>query len=194
MQRLKIKCYICRIVPNILRHFNKYLVVACCLISFGFQQPNSYDANSKFKALFLYNFTKYFDWPAEKKTEKFIIYVVGKSDALVSELKNLAGKKKVGEQDIEVKNTPVYDHSAAYHIICFAPDNDSKVIGEGASKCKKQGTLIVSETNNGAKSGAAINFIFVDSKLRFEYNKNSAVKAGLITHEDFKALAAVNID
>jgi len=31
-------------------------------------------------------------------------------------------------------------------------------------------------------------------KLKFEYNKSAAVKAGLKTNEDFKALAAVNID
>jgi hypothetical protein len=54
--------------------------------------------------------------------------------------------------------------------------------------------LVVGELGGAAKAGAAINFIVIDNKLKFEYNKNSAVKAGLTTNEDFKALAAVNID
>ena len=63
-----------------------------------------------------------------------------------------------------------------------------------AVKNKNKGVLVVGELGGAAKSGAAINFIVIDNKLKFEYNKNAAVKAGLTPNEDFKALAAVNID
>lgn len=55
------------------------------------------------KAVFLYNFTRYFEWPENKKLNNFVIYVVGKNESLMSELKNLAAKKKVGNQEIEIK-------------------------------------------------------------------------------------------
>jgi hypothetical protein len=48
---------------------------------------------------------------------------------------------------------------------------------------------VIGETPGSCKQGASINFITIDSKLKFEYSKNNAVKAGLKTNDDFKALA-----
>jgi hypothetical protein len=172
----------------------KYLLVLFCLISLRFQQPSNYDVNSKMKAVFLYNFTRYFEWPEEKKVNNFIIYVVGKNDNLISELKMLASKKKVGTQDIEVKNSAAFDATVNSDIVYFLPENSIKSVGEAASKYKNKGALVVAELQNAAKNGASINFIFLENKLKFEYNKNAAEKTGLKTKEDFKALAAVVID
>jgi hypothetical protein len=146
------------------------------------------------KAVFLYNFTRYFEWPDQKKEGNFIIYIVGKNDNLVTELKNLAGKKKVGTQDIEVVTSASFDSKITSNIIYFTPDPVLKPVSDAASKNKNKGALVVAEATNACKNGASINFIVLENKLKFEYNKNAAVKAGLKTSEDFKALAAVNID
>lgn len=143
--------------------------------------------------MFLYNYTRYFEWPDKKKVDNFVIYVVGKNENLITELKTLATKKKVGNQEIEIKNSATFDAAINSNIIYFTPET-GKSLGEAASKNKGKGTLVVSETGGGAKSGASINFIAIENKLKFEYNKNAAIKAGLKTNEDFKALAAVNID
>jgi hypothetical protein len=149
--------------------------------------------NSKIKAVFLYNFTRYFDWPENKKVDNFVIYVVGKNENLISELKNLAKSKKVGNQDIEIKNSPSYDPLIPSHII-FILSDALKPVSDAASKNKNKGALVVAEAPGACKSGASINFIVLENKLKFEYNRNMAVKAGLKTNDDFKALAAVNID
>jgi len=141
----------------------------------------------------LYNFTRYFEWPDKKKVDKFVIYVIGKNDGLITELTNLAAKKKVGSQDIEIKNSSTFDPSVNAHIIYFTPDI-IKPVSDAAAKNKGKGTLIVAETAGACRSGASINFIILENKLKFEYNKSNAIKAGLKTNEDFKALAAVNID
>jgi hypothetical protein len=164
------------------------------LLSLNFQQPQSFDTNSKFRAVYLYNFTRYFEWPEKKKVDNFIIYVVGKNENLITELKGLAAKKKVGTQDIEIKNSPTYDPTISSHIIYFTPEIVVKPVGDAAAKNKNKGALIVAETPGACKSGASINFIVTENKLKFEYSKNMAVKAGLKTNEDFKALAAINID
>lgn len=165
------------------------LVVA---FSLSFQQPSSYDTNAKIKAVFIYNFTKYFEWPNNKKTGNFIIYIVGKNDNLINELKVLASRKKVGNQDIEVKNTPTFDASVSSNMVFLLPEA-SKSIGEVSGKSKSKGVLLISENNGGAKSGSSINFIVVDNKPKFEYSKNNAIKAGLKTNDDFKSLA-INVD
>ncbi|MBL7930390.1 MAG: YfiR family protein [Bacteroidia bacterium] len=141
----------------------------------------------------MYNFTRYFEWPEAKKVDNFVIYVVGRNDNLVTELKTLASKKKVGNQEIEVKNSSSFDPAIPAHMIYFIPDA-LKPVSEAAAKNKNKGALVIAELPGACKSGASINFIVLENKLKFEYSKNTAVKAGLKTNEDFKALAAVNID
>jgi len=164
-----------------------------CLLSLRFQQPSNYDTNAKIKAVFIYNFTKYFEWPDKKKAGNFVIYVAGKNDNLITELKTLATKRKVGNQDIEVKNTPVFDPSVAASIIYLLPE-EGKNVATALTKNKGNGTLLVAEALNACKTGASINFTVIESKLKFEYSKSNAVKAGLKTNDDFKALAVKNID
>lgn len=188
----EIKYYLCKIQYHLSKTF-KYLLVIFCLVSLRFQQPSTYDANSKIKAVFMYNFTRYFEWPENKKVDNFVIYVVGKNDNLVTELKTLASKKKVGNQEIEVKNSSSFDPGISAHMIYFIPDA-MKPVSDAAAKNKNKGALVIAELPGACKAGASINFIVVDNKLKFEYSKNTAVKAGLKTNEDFKALAAVNID
>lgn len=171
---------------------SKYLLVVFCLISWSFQQPSNYDTNSKIKAAYLYSFTRYFEWPDKKKEDKFIIYVIGKSENLVNELKTLAGKKKVGNQDIEIKNSATFDASISSSIIYLLPES-GKLVTDVVSKNKGKGTLIVSESPGACKSGSGINFTIVESKVKFEYSKNNSVKLGLKTNDDLKALA-INVD
>lgn len=162
------------------------------VLAVGFQHPNTYDTNAKIKAVFIYNFTKYFEWPNSKKTGNFLVYIVGKNDNLINELKSLAARKKVGNQDIEVINTVTYDPSKSANIVFLLPEL-SKSIGDVNGKSKSKGVLVISEAANGAKTGAAINFLIIESKQKFEYSKNNAIKAGLKANDDFKALA-INVD
>jgi hypothetical protein len=98
----------------------------------------------------------------------------------------------VGNQDIEVKNTPAFDATVNANMVFLLPEA-SKAINEVSGKSKSKGVLLISENSGGAKSGSCINFIIVDSKQKFEYSKNNAIKAGLKTNDDFKSLA-INID
>lgn len=154
--------------------------------SFGFIQ--NIDTNAKIKAVFLYNFTRYFEWPDAKKGGNFVIHVVGKNDALVKELNKMAETKMVGNQKLEIIYTANYDGKSKPHMLFLLPDV-SKILPDVTAKLKGKGALIISEKEGAAKTGAAINFVVIDNKQKFEYSKNSAVKAGLKTSEDFKALA-----
>lgn len=84
-----------------------------------------------------------------------------------------------------------FDATINAHMVCLTADV-SKSLADVLGKNKK-GTLLISEAAGGAKQGASINFVAVDNKLKFEYSKNNAVKTGLKTNDDFKALA-ITID
>lgn len=166
---------------------SKYLIVLILMV-FGFGFVQNIDTNAKIKAVFLYNFTRYFEWPDAKKSGNFIIQVIGKNDALIKELTKMAETKVVGSQKLEIINSQSYDGKSKPHMLFLLPEM-SKSIPDITSKLKGKGSLIIAEKEGAAKSGAAINFVIIDNKQKFEYSKNSAVKAGLKTSEDFKALA-----
>ena len=170
-------------LARLVKYLSLIVLITC---SFGFTQ--NFDTNAKIKAVFLYNFTRYFEWPAAKKSGNFVIQVVGKNEALIKELTKMAETKTVGSQKMEVVNTPAYDGKIKPHMLFFLPDM-SKDLSDATSKLKGKGSLIIAENAGAAKAGAAINFVVVDNKQKFEYSKASAVKAGLKTSEDFKALA-----
>jgi hypothetical protein len=63
-------------------------------------EENNFGQDEKFKALFIYNFTKYIQWPDNFGSD-FTITVIGNSE-LVNELSFIATKKTVGQNSITV--------------------------------------------------------------------------------------------
>lgn len=158
--------------------------------SLSFQQLQNYDTNAKRKAVFLYNFTKLFDWPEKMKSGSFIIQIVGSNPSLTQELNKMATSKQVGNQKLEIKTTTAIDPSIKPHII-YLLNESSDLLKDASSKYKGNGTLIVTEKPGLAKQGAAINFVVADNKQAFEYSKSNAVKGGLKTGDGLNGLAIV---
>ncbi len=164
------------------------LLLVLAFASLSFQQQQSFDPNAKVKAVFLYNFTKYFEWPEKMKSGNFIIQVVGTNSSLNQELNKMASSKQVGNQKLEIKNSSSLDATLKPHII-FILSESSDMLKEISTKYKGKGSLIVTEKSGLAKSGSAINFVVIDNKQKFEYSKNNAVKAGLKTGDGLNSLA-----
>ena len=100
----------------------------------------------------------------------------------------MAAVKQVGNQKLEIKVNNTVDVNLHPHIIYILNDA-SDVLKEVSTKFKGKGALIVTEKNGLARAGAAINFVAIDNKQKFEYNKNNAVAAGLKTSDELKTLA-----
>jgi len=158
--------------------------------SLSFESMQNYDTNAKRKAVFLYNFTKLFDWPEKMKSGNFIILIVGTNPSLNQELSKMASSKQVGNQKLEIKNTATLDPSIKPHIIYLLTES-SDLLKDASSKYKGNGTLIVTEKPGLAKQGAAINFVVADNKQAFEYSQNNAKKGGLKTGDGLNGLAIV---
>ena len=62
------------------------------------------ETNAKIKAIYIYNFTKYIEWPESYRQGNFVIGIVGNNSTLVNELKKMATVKTVGNQHLEIKN------------------------------------------------------------------------------------------
>lgn len=137
------------------------------------------DVNAKFKSIYLYQFaSKYIEWPAKYKEGDFIFGVFGESGGLNSELEKVVSTKKVGLQTAIVKSFATVDKIEDCHILYVSPEYSDKM-AKVLSKLKGKNTLIITEKAGAAKEGAAINFVVIDNKVKFELNEINADKYGL---------------
>ncbi len=136
-----------------------------------------YSQDAKFKALFMYNFTKYLEWPAEKKHGDFIIGIYG-SSSITPELRIIAGKKKVGSQTIVVKEFDSPSAITSCHIL-FVPENRSSKIDDIKIACCGRGTILITDKPGMAETVSGLNYIKIDGKQSFEINKVNLEKQGI---------------
>lgn len=130
-----------------------------------------------FKALFLYNFTKDVEWPADYKQGNFVIAVLGAS-AIVPELEKIAQTKKVGSQPIQVVKVNSPAEAGKFHLL-YVPSGKSGQLAQAVAAVAKKPVLVVSDKPGGAKEGACINFVKVDGKQKFEINTSTINSQGL---------------
>lgn len=148
---------------------------------------NSQD--EKFKALFMYNFTKYLEWPASKQTGNFIIGVYGTS-AIIPELNIIAEKRKVGNQQIVVKKISDPSQLKDCHIV-FVPENRSGKIDEVISACKGKGIVIITDKPGLAKDYSCINYVKINGKQNFEISKKHLNSEGIQINSALLSLGIV---
>lgn len=144
---------------------------------------------AKIQSAFIYNFTKYIEWPAAAKSGDFVIAIVGSGD-MVSELKNLAATKKAGNQTIKVVTVNSASEIPKCNI-CYITDAKSGELGGAVSKLSGSNTLIITNKPGTAKQGAVINMTVKDGKPCFELNKANASKYGLKVSPALEKLAIV---
>lgn len=141
--------------------------------------------SEKFKALFVYNFTKYVQWPAPPNPEGFVIGVLGNS-SIADELKTIATKQKVGSQTMIVKVYSSVSEIGNCNIV-YVSANKSSLLADLTTKTAGMPTLIVTE-KEGAIAQACMNFILDGNKLKFEISKTNIDKRGLSASASLYAL------
>ncbi len=129
------------------------------------------------QAMYIYNFTRYVDWPDNYKSEDFVIGVLGDAE-FCQELKNFTMNKKVGNQSISVVCFNSIEDIKKCHIL-YIPADGAVQFGNILRKVSNYSNLIVSESKALSNYGAAISFVLEDNKLSFVLNSENAAKYGL---------------
>jgi len=119
----------------------------------------------------IYRFTKYIDWPEDKKTGDFVIGIVGES-SLYEYLKTFVVNKTVGNQKIIIKT---YSSTAATYDchILFVSEDESSGFKKIVARTAGAPILLVSEEEGLANKGACINFVITEYRLKLEINKTN---------------------
>ena len=145
-------------------------------------------AKAKAYSIFLYQFSRYVEWPEERNHDAFVIGIFGTSD-VTSTLKTLAAAKKLNGRDIVVKQIDHSSDIADCHIL-FVPSAKGIDMSAISTQARNNHVLLVTEEMKDAmKEGAVINFVEINSRMNFELSMTEASNYHLQVSQALKQLA-----
>lgn len=142
------------------------------------------------KAGYLYKFTPFVDWPAaafEAPSSPFRLCIVG-HDPFGGVVDHAARGARVGEHPVVVVRLPAVARSPACHMLFLAASR-GQTPQQVMAMVAGQPVLTVADEGLDAP-GAVIQFVVIDSRLRFEIRADAAQAAGLTVSSKLLALAA----
>lgn len=142
----------------------------------AYTMPQSGVEEYSVKAAFLYNFTKYIEWEDNSGKDNFIIGIVGDSP-LIKYLNQFAEKKTVNGRKIIIEHYGP-ENIGSCNILFISNEMQGK-IRDILLKIPNNNTLVVSETENPLWEGTCINFVTVNSKIKFEIDAENLQKRNL---------------
>jgi hypothetical protein len=143
--------------------------------------------DEKFKAIFIYNFTRYINWPA--KSGDFIVTILG-NDPIAGEIESIASKKLVGNSKIKVISINSPSELGNCQIV-YVVKITSDVMAQVLQKAKESNILIITEKQNACSLGAGINFVSAGGKLTFEISKQNIENCSLQINSALLSLGKV---
>jgi len=141
---------------------------------------------SMFKALFMFNFTKYIEWPNQSSSSEFIIGVFGNDD-IVPELQKLAAARKINGKSIIIKSVKTLSEASGSHLF-YVPSSKSNQLNEAIEFFNGKQTLLISEDKGACQKGTAINYIMDGGKMKYEICKKNILSQKLNVDQKLIAL------
>lgn len=141
------------------------------------QSQSSPALEYQLKAVFLYNFTHFVDWPADafdSQYSPFVIGIVG-NDPFRSYLDEAVANERLGSHIIRVERYANVQDIKPCHIL-FIGSNDPDEVRQILKKVSGKRVLTVGDSPNFAKWGGMIRFYTEASKIRLHIN-NSVAKS-----------------
>jgi hypothetical protein len=144
------------------------------------------------KAAFLYNFTKFIEWPAHSFADAgapIVIGVLGDSPCAEA-LERLVKDRKVNGRAIVVRRIASAEEAKVTHLLFVGSAQEAQFAGLEPA-IESLPVLTVGESPGFATLGGTIAFVPQDDKVRFEINIGVADRAGLKISAQLQKLATV---
>lgn len=129
------------------------------------------------KAAFIYNFTKFVEWPPEAGGP-LQLCLLGKTDPLLAALMKLEGKQSQG-QNIQVRSVDRNAGSLGGCRIIVVGVSEADRIADIIINSQQQPALTVSEIDHFTDAGGMIGLVVNNAKVQFEIDAQAAQRANL---------------
>ncbi|MDQ3046265.1 MAG: YfiR family protein [Bacteroidota bacterium] len=127
------------------------------------------------KAVFLYNFSKYIEWPLEYNGTEFVIGIVGDAEVLAQLQKSMADKKTAGKKII----IKPYVKGPKYNLVYVTSSKSGSLLSVQKNEKRNKSVLISDEGKNHNIDGSHISFLIDNTKIRYFINKSAIESLGL---------------
>lgn len=145
------------------------------------------------KAAFLFNFTKFVEWPEASFADAghpIVIAVLGRNP-FGDDLAKLVKDRTVDGRRIQIRMVATPEEArppGALHVL-FVPAGEEPRFAEFLNTPSRRGVLTVGESDRFSALGGIIDFVVVESRVRFEINRAAAEAAGLKLRAQLQKLA-----
>jgi hypothetical protein len=132
------------------------------------------------KAVFLYNFAKFVEWPPSSfpnASTPLRICVFGQ-DPFGRELRAITNGKTVDGHRLEVSNVTDLQQARACHIL-FIASSEKGQMKQVLESLRGIDVLTVADTKGFVERGGMINFVLENDRVQFEVSPKAAEQAGL---------------
>ena len=170
-----------------------YLLLILILTAFTSHAQKRAAAEYKVKAAFLYNFTKFIDWPEtafKNSDDPFIIGIIG-DDPFGAYLDETVEGEKIGTHPIKVKRFREIRNVSGCHML-YINSNDQEWVGNVLSYAAGKNILTVGDAASFNKWGGIIRFYNEENKIRLEINLNRYKEAQLNISSKLLSVAKTN--
>ncbi|OGP69342.1 MAG: hypothetical protein A2169_09630 [Deltaproteobacteria bacterium RBG_13_47_9] len=143
------------------------------------------------KAAYLYNFTKFVEWPPEAFEDDFSpinLFILG-ADPFGEALDSIKNRTVQGRR-LNIKYVNHIEEVSGCHIL-FISASEKENLRSILRILKNSTILTISETENFSKRGGIINFIQVENKIHFEINPDAAQQGKLKISSQLLRLAKI---
>jgi hypothetical protein len=155
---------------------------------YGQQSPTDYQV----KAVYLYNFGKFVQWPANAadKDGEFAVCVLGQ-DPFGPALDAALAGATIGGKQVVARRISSPQESANCRIL-FLGSTEGARLKKTMEALDKEAVLTVSDIPEFSQHGGMIEFVTEESRIRFAVNLDAAQQAGLsLSSELLKVATAV---
>jgi len=138
-------------------------------------------AEYQLKAVFLFNFAQFVEWPAGAFADAGAPLVIGilGEDPFGALLDDTVRGEKVGGRELLVQRYRRAEDVAACHIL-FVSRSEAARIEQIVAQLDHRPVLTVADSENAARRGVMIRFLTENRRIRLRINLEAARAAGLI--------------
>ncbi len=135
------------------------------------------ESEAAVKAAFIYNFTKYTEWPAQGD-DTLQLCLLGQADPLLDAVMELQGKQSQGRR-IVVRSARAEENALKGCRVLVVGTSEEDHLVDILRYAQKQRTLTVSEIDRFIDAGGMIGLVVNNTNVQFEINARAAELANL---------------
>lgn len=172
------------------------LSVAFLLVLLGQERLYAQEASEyQVKAAFLYNFSKFVEWPGETLDGNTIPMrlCVLNDPSFGQQLSEIVRGKIIKNRPVVVVSVKTGEESRGCQLL-FIGSSQSRQTRHVLDALQGTSTLTVGETRDFLKEGGIINFVLQENRVRFQVNHKAATQAGLRISSKLLSLAELVIE